>query len=659
MKTLASMKGVVLMWALAATAWNFSACSGCAEEEPFDGWLDGWDAEGTDGLELDGEDQTLPDADVPPDVPPDGTEDIYVERICRPGDSECLDFETLSVCNEDGTGYVTEPCGEGRVCQEGVCIIQLCVPGQRYCVDDTTWQVCNDEGTGYDPGGTCDPEEPCIDGDCYSPCMLAEAMRSSVGCDYWAVAAANSQLSGDFEYAVAIANPQDEDAVVDITNGGGVSTTLTVPAHSLQAAVLPYFPDLKTEFRAEWSALDPNGVYSIHSSVPVAAYQFNPQEYMLTHDCSDPTQDPDPTDGRCYSYSNDASLLLPEHVLTGNYYVMSRPTMTIQRMGTLTHSPGFVAIAAVKPGTTNVDITFSCRTYASEDGSIRSYTRGETGSFSLAQYGVLQILSDMPSSCLNGVSEAGYTYCNNGYEYDLSGTRITADQAVAVFSGHNCTFVPFNRWACDHLEEQMFPLETWGMEYVVSRSIPMFTSDPEPNMWKLLSGADGNVISFDPPGVNPTITLNAGQWVEFEAWDDFQVTGTEGFIVTQFMVGMNYYGSMAPASENGDPAMCLGVPFEQYRDAYTFLTPLTFERSYVNVTITSGFEDSVLLDGAAVSASWSPVGSSGFVTATVELAGGVHTMSADDVFGIIVYGVGDYTSYMYPGGLNLELINPV
>jgi hypothetical protein len=26
------------------------------------------------------------------------------------------------------------------------------------------------------------------------------------------------------------------------------------------------------------------------------------------------------------------------------------------------------------------------------------------------------------------------------------------------------------------------------------------------------------------------------------------------------------------------------------------------------------------------------------------------------VFGIIVYGVGDYTSYMYPGGLDLEQI---
>ena len=32
------------------------------------------------------------------------------------------------------------------------------------------------------------------------------------------------------------------------------------------------------------------------------------------------------------------------------------------------------------------------------------------------------------------------------------------------------------------------------------------------------------------------------------------------------------------------------------------------------------------------------------------------TMSGSSNFGIVVYGYGEYTSYMYPGGLNLETV---
>jgi len=43
-----------------------------------------------------------------------------------------------------------------------------------------------------------------------------------------------------------------------------------------------------------------------------------------------------------------------------------------------------------------------------------------------------------------------------------------------------------------------------------------------------------------------------GEWIEFESGENFKATGTEGFIVAQFMVGMNYYG-IYEASPDGDP----------------------------------------------------------------------------------------------------------
>ena len=34
-----------------------------------------------------------------------------------------------------------------------------------------------------------------------------------------------------------------------------------------------------------------------------------------------------------------------------------------------------------------------------------------------------------------------------------------------------------------------------------------------------------------------------------------------------------------------------------------------------------------------------------------------HLFGGPDGFGIQVYGVGNYTSYMYPGGLDIKVIN--
>ncbi|MCA9620027.1 MAG: hypothetical protein KC731_13470, partial [Myxococcales bacterium] len=38
--------------------------------------------------------------------------------------------------------------------------------------------------------------------------------------------------------------------------------------------------------------------------------------------------------------------------------------------------------------------------------------------------------------------------------------------------------------------------------------------------------------------------------------------------------------------------------------------------------------------------------------------GGVHVLEGDAAFGIQVTGYGSYTSYYYPGGLNLGVIAP-
>ena len=56
----------------------------------------------------------------------------------------------------------------------------------------------------------------------------------------------------------------------------------------------------------------------------------------------------------------------------------------------------------------------------------------------------------------------------SAYLKDLTGTKIVADKPLSVISGHECAFVPYGTWACDHLVEQVLPTALWGTKYYVA-----------------------------------------------------------------------------------------------------------------------------------------------------------------------------------------------
>jgi len=110
----------------------------------------------------------------------------------------------------------------------------------------------------------------------------------------------------------------------------------------------------------------------------------------------------------------------------------------------------------------------------------------------------------------------------------------------------------------------------------------------------------------------------------------------------------------------GDPAMALAVPLEQFRTSYLFHAPLNYESNYVDVTAPIGA--AITLDGNALG--FTPIGATGYGLARVyplgagALGDGNHSITGNMAFGITVYGYGQYTSYWYPGGLNLtDIIN--
>jgi len=166
----------------------------------------------------------------------------------------------------------------------------------------------------------------------------------------------------------------------------------------------------------------------------------------------------------------------------------------------------------------------------------------------------------------------------------------------------------------------------------------------------------GAGIAADGTG---TVMLDAGDVLQAQSTsgggdpDPSDLTGTlitadKPVLVAQYMVGQSY-----PGGSTGDPAFTLAVPILQYRTDYLFHAPANYEAGYVNVIAPTG--TAVHLDGAPVSG-WTTVGSTGFDVAKVQLddtGNGDHVVTSALPFGITVYGYGQYTSYWYPGGLDL------
>jgi hypothetical protein len=194
------------------------------------------------------------------------------------------------------------------------------------------------------------------------------------------------------------------------------------------------------------------------------------------------------------------------------------------------------------------------------------------------------------------------------------------------------------------------PLEALSDHVLVATTQPFHE---EPNVLRVMSAVADNRVRFDPP-IHDEVVLGRGEQIEIEIREDVDIRGTGPLLAAQFMVGQSYDPSVARSFETGgDPAMSYAIPVEQYRDRYMFSTPDTYDESWVVVTAAAGAD--VQLDGAPVSG-FRPVGSTGMQSARVSVEPGAHRIVSASPFGIVVYGVGAYTSYAYPGGLDLRRI---
>ena len=586
---------------------------------------------------------------------------ICIDSICLPGANFCVDDDTTGTCSSDGMSVSEADCPADSFCTEGNCNPWVCEPGTALCVG-TIASMCNQEGSAYlskidcageglacingvcsacipdcvgracgddscgGSCGSCTPGVDCLEsmsGEsvCGTPCDLAAIEVSNIGCEFWAVDLDNVEGGKDERVAIVVSVPTGESKNAELTFTNMATAPpkqltpeelmvpdMAVEPGATQTFMMPYWLDI------DGSVLDNRSV-RIESSLPVTVHQFNPLNGNKV-------------------FTNDASLLLPSEVGGLEYLVMSWP----QRTSGYTLRGNF-AVVATQEGTTLLKVWPTTAVKGGTNVQAMAPIPPTPYEFNLEQGDVLGLETDG----------------NQGS--DLTGTRILADKKVNVFGGHECANIPLGTDYCDHIEQQLFPVHTWGTHYIADAFTPRNANQKD--VWRIVAGADDVQISLNPQVSGPYV-LNKGQWVEFYSGTSVEVNATGPVLLGHYLQSSNYsgfqtYGGCSGDTGIGDPALTLSVPAEQYQTEYIVLTPDAYVQDYVNIIAKNGTGEQITLDGAPLSVALTPVGGSGFGVAQIPVTDGIHTiLSSGEPFGVTVYGYDCDVSYAYPGGLSLK-----
>ena len=314
------------------------------------------------------------------------------------------------------------------------------------------------------------------------------------------------------------------------------------------------------------------------------------------------------------SYTTDASIIYPTHALGTAYYIATFD-QEVNSQGAL------MGIVAPEDDTT-ITITPSVD-YS--DGVQRE--RGEAYQITLNR-----------GESYQAMAQKSYDALGARKPFDISGTRILADKPVVVLAGNKCTSVqPYS--ACDHLISQMAPLDSLGSTYY---TMPLASRNGD--TIRVYAIEDDTFVR-----VNDDIAyyLNEGEYYTTILNEPAVITANRPIQTIQFSNSSDYDGVIA------DPFMMAAPPAEQFISAYVVTTPAEgFSSHYLNVIAPSSAANTVRIDGSPVDISlWQAIPNTDFVGAQIPISSGQHTATADQPFGLYVYGFGNYDSYGYLGGM--------
>lgn len=518
---------------------------------------------------------------------------------------------------------------------------QGCVNG-KICVGQDIY-ACGADGksNGMQVGSCPNADQACINGACQTGCEAVSQLGSNVGCEFWAVDLdqeydATNDAAGA-PWGVVIANPgtQPADILIEqndaqpgqppvitltkhiLVSAGDVST-VTMPTREVDGSLMGKNEGAGTVLSSR--------AFRITSGAPVVVYQLN---------------------ALAQSFSNDASLLIPKNGLGKVHRVLSYPTGNpISVIMGMPVSRAYITVVGVESGT-NVTVKTSTPTKAGPP--YPAFAKDGVVSVTLGPFDVLNLESD-------------------GLPGDFSGSTVIADKPVVVFTGTELSGAPNNTkgipsppggggtCCLDHLEEQLFPVESYGKKFAIPHSpIRSTGSYVEPDVIRIMGVATTATVKTNLAPPNDSFTLAPGQVLETWTQGDFVLESSEPVAVAQILVSQE----QVDGPYTGDPSLTIFPAVDQFRQSYLFAAPTSWDSNYIVVTMPKGAAikiDGAAIPGSCVTRSMGNVAGTDWESHTCPLKAGPHELTGDKPFGITSYGYGRAGSYAFVGGANVTKI---
>ncbi|XP_041474770.1 uncharacterized protein LOC121423487 [Lytechinus variegatus] len=259
---------------------------------------------------------------------------------------------------------------------------------------------------------------------------------------------------------------------------------------------------------------------------------------------------------------------------------------------------------------------------------------------------------------------------------NITGSRVVANTSVTVTVGADCVNVPEDIKYCDHLSEQLAPLEAWGALYALS-PFPVRRSG---YIFQIVAGRDSTTVYFYN---GTTVEMNMGDFitVNIPSQNMTFVSADKPISVIQYVKGKT-----SDSMTNSDPSMIRVIPIEQYVKSTVFpveqanrlSTSTNINTVYLEITSECKYlkNISVFQNYRPLSREWIEEYSLKILNGTemcsrwCVVTDGRYSVESDRVitddgqtiyprFRAVVYAIGKDESYIYQAGSSDRTLNDI
>ena len=247
--------------------------------------------------------------------------------------------------------------------------------------------------------------------------------------------------------------------------------------------------------------------------------------------------------------------------------------------------------------------------------------------------------------------------------HDLSGTKITANKPISVFTGHRGAYVPYASGSYGYLIEQIPSTTYLGKVHYVA---PLATR--RTYILKVVAAYyNTRIIIYCNNSVQYSNTINEYSYIyrDLENQQYCAVYSNNDIMVAQFSGRDGEDPSMGLVPATNNYASRFQIPVTPFRYAADSL----YTQSFINIIVMAQFylPDKIYLlrDGVKMSLSkqiWTPIAVNdvveAYATKVPVLPGVVEIIHTDEeaLMTTMVYGIDQRIGYIHPGGLLHNLL---